>query len=84
MDYQEAENLHPESTDSVELKKCLHAGVIPEAYEGILKDIEIVEVRRMIRDENALKAESPYGSEEEMRGIHRRCGLNHHPWSSSW
>ena len=67
MDYQEAENLHPESTDSVELKKCLHAGVIPEAYEGILKDIEIVEVRRMIRDENALKAESPYGSEEEMK-----------------
>ena len=32
-DYMETEDLHPESTDSAELKKCLHAGVIPEAYQ---------------------------------------------------
>lgn len=43
--YEEASELHPESTNSDELKKCLHAGVIPEAYEGVLEDIEVVEVR---------------------------------------
>ena len=66
-DYQEADDLHLESTNSEELKKCLHAGVIPKAYEGILKDIEVVEVRRMIRNENNPKPESPYGSEEGMK-----------------
>ena len=66
-DYQEANDLHPESTNRDELKKCLHAGVIPKAYEGILKDIEVVEVRRTIRNENDPKPESPYGSEEEMK-----------------
>lgn len=66
-DYQEADDLHPKSTNSAELKKCLHAGVIPKAYEGILKDIEVVEVRRMIRNENDPKPENPYGSEEEMK-----------------
>lgn len=66
MSFEEADDLHPESTNRNELKKCLHAGVIPEAYKDVLKDIEVVEVRRMIQDENSPKPISPYGTEEEM------------------
>ena len=64
--YEAAEELHPDSTDPEELKKCLHAGVIPKAYEDVLFGIEVVEVRRMQRDESS-KLESPYGTEEEMK-----------------
>lgn len=67
IDYKANEDLHPESTDSEEIKKCLHAGVIPEAYSGVLKDMEVIETRRMIRDADSSKVENPYGSEEEMR-----------------
>ena len=67
MPFEEADDLHPESTNSNELKKCLHAGIIPEAYKDVLEDIEVVEVRRMIQDENAPKAVSPYGTEAEMQ-----------------
>lgn len=66
-EYQEADELHPESTDAAELKKCLRAGVIPEAYKGVLNEIEVVEVSRMIRSEDTPQAQSPYGTEEEMR-----------------
>ena len=67
MPFENAEELHPESTNSDELKKCLHAGSIPEAYKDVLEDIEVVEVRRMIEDENAPEVKSAYGSEEEMK-----------------
>lgn len=64
--FEAAEDLHSDSTDPENLRKCLRAGVIPKAYEGVISDIEVVEVRRIQRDENT-KLESPYGTEEEMK-----------------
>ena len=66
-EYEEAESLNPDSTDPQELKKCLHAGVIPKAYEGVITGIEVVEVRRKKEDPDAPKPTSPYGTEEEMK-----------------
>ncbi|MBQ3905512.1 MAG: transposase [Lachnospiraceae bacterium] len=65
--YEEAEELHPESTESSELRKCIRAGVVPEAYQDFLEDMEVVEVNRMIRSETTANAEQPYGSEEELK-----------------
>ena len=62
-EYEEAESLNPDSTDPQELKKCLHAGVIPKAYEGVITGIEVVEVRRKKEDPDAPKPTSPYGTE---------------------
>lgn len=45
IDYVESE-CDPASTDAVELAKCLHAGIIPDAYRGSVEAIEVVEVRR--------------------------------------
>ena len=57
-----------ESTDPAELKKALHAGVIPEAYKDSISDIKVKEVRRKVSDKLAKQAEkSIYGSEEEMK-----------------
>ena len=67
VEYQAAENLHPESTDSEELKKCLHAGVIPEAYKDVIEAMEVVDARKEVEDENAPAPKSPYGTEEEMK-----------------
>ena len=45
IDYVESE-CDPAGTDAAELAKCLHAGIIPEAYKGSIEDMEVVEVRR--------------------------------------
>lgn len=56
-----------ESTDPDELKKAIHAGVIPEAYKDVITDMNVKEVRRKVSDEPASEAtKSIYGSEEEM------------------
>lgn len=49
IDYEESE-CDPERTDAAELAKCLHAGIIPEAYKGSVEDIEVVEVKRRAED----------------------------------
>lgn len=66
--YEEADDLEMASTKAEDLKKCLHAGVIPEAYADVIEDMEVVEVKRKVSDEPEQKAESPYGTEEEMKG----------------
>ena len=53
------------STDREELKKCLHAGVIPEAYKDVISDIKVKEVRRKVEPEKTEK-NSIYGTPEEM------------------
>ena len=66
--FEEAEaDVH--STEPEELKKALHAGVIPEAYKDVLSDMEVKEVRRKVSDEPEKEnaEEPPYGTEEEMR-----------------
>ena len=45
IDYEETE-CDPASLDSAELSKCLHAGIIPEAYKDFIEEMEVVEVRR--------------------------------------
>ena len=64
MEYEENE-VNPDSTEAEELKKCLHAGVIPEAYKAVISDMKVKEARRKVKD-NPLEAESIYGTTEEM------------------
>ena len=65
--YEEADDINAESTDAEDLKKALHAGVIPEAYEDVITDIEVREVRRKVSEEEAkVSVESIYGTSEEM------------------
>ena len=69
IDYQEAET-DAESTDPEELKKALHAGVIPEAYKEVISDMEVTEVRRKVSDEpeeDKEEVSSIYGTPEEMQ-----------------
>lgn len=56
------------STDPEELRKALHAGMIPEAYKGVISDMEVKEVRRKVSDEEGKKkdADPVYGTPEEM------------------
>lgn len=56
------------STEAEELKKCLHAGMIPEAYKEVITEIEVKEVRRMGKEETGDQEtpESLYGTPEEM------------------
>lgn len=65
--YEEADDINAESTDAEDLKKALHAGVIPEAYEDVITDIEVKEVRRKVSEEEVkVSVESIYGTSEEM------------------
>lgn len=65
--YEEADDINAESTDAEDLKKALHAGVIPEAYEDVITDIEVKEVRRKVSEEETkVSVESIYGTSEEM------------------
>lgn len=66
--YEEADDINAGSADTEDLKKALHAGVIPETYEDVITDIEVKEVRRKVSDEAETKepARSIYGTAEEM------------------
>ena len=52
-----------------EMKKCLYAGKIPEAYKDVITEMKVEEVRRKVSDrqpeETAVK--SVYGTPEEMQ-----------------
>lgn len=66
IDYQEAD-VDASSTKSDDLRKALHAGIIPEAYKDIIETIEVKEVRRLVKDEQEeSETKSVYGTEEEM------------------
>lgn len=56
------------STDPEELKKALHAGIIPDAYKDVITEIEVKETRRKVSDEPEKEsaAKSVYGTEGEM------------------
>lgn len=66
--YEEADDTNAGSIDGEELKKALHAGVISEAYEDVITDIEVKEVRRKVIDgvEPKESGGSIYGTPEEM------------------
>ncbi len=77
--YEESDDADVTSTAPDELKKCLHSGKVPEAYQDIINGMEVVNVRR--KDVEPVDAEAktdktctseerkelPYGTEEEMR-----------------
>ncbi len=67
IEYEEAGELNTAGTNAEELKRCLHAGVVPEAYADVIEGMEVAEVRRKVSDEAGTKVESPYGTEEEMK-----------------
>ena len=52
--------------DAQNIRDCLHSGVVPEVYEGIIDDMEVVEIKKKVIDEPAEMAE-PYSTEEEMK-----------------
>ena len=69
IDYRESE-CDPTSTDSAELKKCLYAGIIPEAYKNSIEDMEVVEVRHKVVDDDAEEdadPQNPFRSEGQMK-----------------
>lgn len=58
------------STNPEELKKCLHAGKVPEAYRGVISQMEVKEVRRRVAEgsnEETGEKKSVYGTAEEMK-----------------
>ena len=67
LDYVETE-CDPTSTKGEDLSKCLHAGVVPEAYSDVIESAEVRTVNRKVpdSDDSSGAVKSPYGSEEEM------------------
>lgn len=65
--YQEAD-ADASATNTEELKKALHAGMIPEAYKDVISGMEVKEIRRKVSDEHGKNkdADSIYGTPEEM------------------
>lgn len=65
--YEESE-VNVKSTEPEELKKALHAGVIPDAYKDVISDIKVAEVRRKVSDmpESDNRETSVYGTPDEM------------------
>ena len=61
--HEPAEGLDPSSEDPAELSRCLRAGEVPEAYEGVVAKAEVRTVRRRVPDGPAAE---PYGTREEM------------------
>ena len=55
------------STKPEELKKAIHSGQIPDAYKGVISDMEVKEVRRKVSDDPEEKVQSPYGTPEAMK-----------------
>ena len=58
------------STNPEELKKCLHAGKVPETYRGVISKMEVKEVRRKVAEESEEETgekKTVYGTPEEMK-----------------
>lgn len=67
MPYEDAE-ADTASTDAEELKKCLHAGKIPDAYQDVIDKISVEEVRRKIETEPGTGIlKGIYGTPEQMK-----------------
>ncbi len=67
-DYVESE-CDPASMEAEELAKCLHAGIIPDAYKGSIEDMEVVEVKRKPDEvKKTPEPQEPTRPGEEMKG----------------
>lgn len=65
--YEEAPDLHPESKDPEELKKCLRAGIIPEAYKGIIESVVVTEKMKKVMEVPTAIRTSPFANTLEMK-----------------
>jgi transposase len=69
--YTGAENADSTSTKSEELNKCMHAGIVPEAYKDVIEKMEVVESRKRVYDEPAQQdsdVKKPvYGTADDMK-----------------
>jgi transposase len=63
--HEPADDLDPTSTDRAEISRCLHAGVVPDAYAGGIEGMRVRDARRRVADEEPDPGE-PYGTPEEM------------------
>ncbi len=70
IDYVECE-CDPAGTEAAELMKCLHAGIIPDAYKDSIEDIEVVEVRR--RPDEAKRESDPQNSRRPVDAMKERA-----------
>ncbi len=59
IEYEEAGELNTAGTNAEELKRCLHAGVVPEAYADVIEGMEVAEVRRKVSDGRNKKWRAP-------------------------
>ena len=67
IDYQES-GCDATSKDAAGLMKCLHAGIIPDAYKGSIEDIEVVEKRYKPEEETKESdPQDPCRPAEEMK-----------------
>lgn len=66
MEYEEAEieEADRKGTGAEEIKKCLHAGEIPEAYEDVIEKIEVVEKKKLVYDEEPKPGEEKVEEEK--------------------
>ena len=65
-EYREAE-ADLTSTKPEELSKAIHSGKVPEAYKNVIDNIEVKEVRHLVKDEERPEnKETIYGTAEEM------------------
>lgn len=71
LEYREAE-CDPTSTDAAGLKKCLHGGVIPDAYKNKIEEIEVIEVR--YRPEEAEEKPDPQNPNRSKAEMKKRAG----------
>ena len=65
--YEEAQDLHPESKAPEELKKCLRAGIIPEAYKGFIESATVTEKMCRVTEGASLIRTSPFVNTLEMK-----------------
>lgn len=64
----ESSDADTSSTKAEDIKKSLRSGKIPEAYEGLITDMKVEEVRRAKKDEAEEEIpKSIYGTAEEMQ-----------------
>ena len=57
------------SKNADDIKKCLRAGVVPEAYKDVISKIEITEKKSLLKEDGTTKSDIPdyKRSEKEMR-----------------
>ena len=66
IDYKESA-VNANSVKPEDISSSLHAGIIPEAYKGIINNIEVKEVKRIVKEKEALTAVSSQVTEDEMK-----------------